>query len=194
MNVACVVSVYLEIQWFINVTGSKAKDVTTLNREVPYLYEELVLLPKFDNSSSSVTRDKEICQIYVIMRWWSHYLLRQSTQWNPLYQVYLLSKFDVSSFSMIRDYETGIFLASRSSKFIAIFLTLGKSKLTPNVHLYHYWVSHSYFTDSEQDFRLQKTIQAHCLTKKSRTRHSIWYKSFSVIQSARVKNWFPINK
>ena len=30
--------------------------------------KELFLLPKFDNSSSSVTRDKEICQSHVIMR------------------------------------------------------------------------------------------------------------------------------
>ena len=30
--------------------------------------EELLLLPKFDSSSSSIPRDKEICQSHVIMR------------------------------------------------------------------------------------------------------------------------------
>ena len=30
--------------------------------------KELFLQPKFDNSSPSVTRDKEICQSHIIMR------------------------------------------------------------------------------------------------------------------------------
>ena len=34
----------------------------------PTSIKELFLLPKFDNSSFSVTRDKEICQSHVIMR------------------------------------------------------------------------------------------------------------------------------
>ena len=62
---------------------------------------ELLLLPKFSNSSSSVTRDKEVC--HVIVSWWNHHPLRQSTQRNPFNYVYLLSKFDVSSLSMTRD-------------------------------------------------------------------------------------------
>ena len=56
--------------------------------------ENCFLLPKFDKSSPSVTRDKEICQSH-LMTW--------STQWNPLNEVYLLSKFDVFSFSMTGD-------------------------------------------------------------------------------------------
>ena len=38
---------------------------------------ELLLLLKFENSSSSVTWDKVICQ--VIMSWWHQYHLRRST-------------------------------------------------------------------------------------------------------------------
>ena len=34
--------------------------------------KELFLLSKSDNSSSSVTRDKEICQSHVITMKWSH--------------------------------------------------------------------------------------------------------------------------
>ena len=52
---------------------------------------ELLLLPKFDSSSPSVTQDKEICH------------LRRSTQWNPFNEFYLLSKFDVSSFFVAGD-------------------------------------------------------------------------------------------
>ena len=64
------------------------------------IYTELLLLPKFDNSSPSVTWDKEIC--HMIMNYCHHYRLR-STQWNPFNDAYLLSKFDVSSFSVTGD-------------------------------------------------------------------------------------------
>ena len=50
---------------------------------------ELLLVPKFDTSSPSVIQDKEICLII--------------TQWNPFNNVYLLSRFDVSSFSVTED-------------------------------------------------------------------------------------------
>ena len=63
--------------------------------------KELFLLLKFDNSSSSVIRDKEICQ--VIMSKWHYYRLRQSNQWNPFNDVYLAPKFDVSSFFVTGD-------------------------------------------------------------------------------------------
>ena len=61
--------------------------------------KEMFLLSKFDNSSPSVPRDKEICPSHMIMRWWCHYLLRESTQWTLLNEVYQLS-ISVSSFSM----------------------------------------------------------------------------------------------
>ena len=66
-----------------------------------HVYTELLLLPKFDNSSPSVTWDKKIC--HVIMSYCHHYCLRRSTQWNPFNDNYLLSKFDVSSFSIAGD-------------------------------------------------------------------------------------------
>ena len=56
--------------------------------------KELFLLPKFDNSSPSCA--------YELM---THYLLRQSTQWNLLNEVYLLSKFDDSSFSVTENIQ-----------------------------------------------------------------------------------------
>ena len=34
----------------------------------PMEFKELFLMPKFDNSITSVTRDKEFCQGHVIMR------------------------------------------------------------------------------------------------------------------------------
>ena len=42
----------------------------------------VITYPKFDSCSSPVTKDKEICQSHLIMKWWHQYLLRQSTQWN----------------------------------------------------------------------------------------------------------------
>ena len=80
--------------------------------------------------SLSVTRDKDF--FHVTMRLWCHYFLRQSSQQNP-YQVYLLSKFDVSSFSVTGDiqiFKLVILLTTSSTKLIAILLTLGSSKLT----------------------------------------------------------------
>ena len=62
---------------------------------------KLLLLPKFDNSSPSVTQDKEVS--HMIMSWWHHYCLRQSTQRKPFNSVYLLSKFNVS---MLRTLKT----------------------------------------------------------------------------------------
>ena len=91
---------------------------------------KLLLLPKFDNSSPFVTQDKEIC--HVIISQWRHYHLRRSTQWNP-FNVYLLSKFDVSSFfvtGVTQIFKLVILLTLSSSKFMFILLTLGKSKLT----------------------------------------------------------------
>ena len=46
-------------------------------------------MPKFDTSSPSVIQDKEICLMI--------------TQWNPFNNVYLLSKFEVSSFTVTED-------------------------------------------------------------------------------------------
>ena len=86
-----------------------------------------------------VTRDKELCQSRVIMRKWRQYLLRQSTQWNPLNEVYLLCKFGVSSFSMTGDikiFKLVILLTLSSSKLIVIFLSFGKLKLTLLVYNY----------------------------------------------------------
>ena len=90
------------------------------------VYTELLLLPKFDNSSPSVTRDKEICHVIMSCH---HYRLRRSTQWNPFNDVYLLSKFDVSNFSVAGDIEIFtlvILLTLSSSNLIFILLTLDK--------------------------------------------------------------------
>ena len=54
----------------------------------------MFLLLKFDNSSPS--------HAYELM---THYLLKRSTQWNLLIEVYLLSKFDDSSFSMTENIQ-----------------------------------------------------------------------------------------
>ena len=42
-----------------------------------------------------VTRDKEVCQNHMLMGW--------NSQWNPVNEIYLLSKFNDSSLSMTGD-------------------------------------------------------------------------------------------
>ena len=104
------------------------------------LYQEVVfywsnLIPVV----APVTRDKEICKSHVIIRYWCQYLLRRSTQWNPLNVVYLLSKFDVSSFSMTEDIyiyiyiyiQTGNFAAFEHFKIDSYFTDLEEVKIGP---------------------------------------------------------------
>ena len=81
---------------------------------------ELLLLPKFNNSSPSVTRDKEICH------------LRRSKQWNP-FNVYLLSKFDVSSFFLTGyiDFQIGYFADSEQFRVDVQFSNFGQVKTDP---------------------------------------------------------------
>ena len=130
---------------------------------------ELYLLPKFDDSSPSVTQDKEICDI--------------TTSWSGLPN---------GTLSMIFTYCPNLmFLASLwleiyrfcSLKLIFILLTLGRSKLTLSFLFYWLWMGHSYFID------LGKTY--HEKPKNSRTRHRVWHKSFLMIQSAGIRKSFP---
>ena len=91
---------------------------------------ELLLLPKFPNSSPSVTRDKEICH------------LKRSTQWNPFNDAYLLSKLDVSSFFVTGD--TQIF---EQVKVDVHFSNFGHVKTDPVCSVLLLWTCHSYFTE-----------------------------------------------
>ena len=109
---------------------------------------------------------------------WHHYLLKRATQWNPFDDIYLLSKFDVSSFSVAVDIYRFC-----SLKLIFILLTLCRSKLTLSYLFYWLWMGHSYFID------LGKTY--HKKPKNSRTRHRVWHKSFLMIQSAGIRKSFP---
>ena len=79
----------------------------------------MFLLQKFDNSSPSCA--------YELM---THYLLRQSTQWNLLNEVYLLSKFDDSSFSLTENIQ--IFkLVILQTKVDIHFADFGQVKIDP---------------------------------------------------------------
>ena len=108
-----------------------------------------------------MTRDKEICQSHIILRWWHQYLLGQSTQQNPLKEFYLLPKFDVSSFSMAGDiyFQTGQFAALSSSKLMAILLTLGKSKLTLLIYFHYFGQIISILLSLGKMLSCKKTIQ-----------------------------------
>ena len=64
------------------------------------------------------------------------------TQWNPLNEVYLLSEFDVSSFSYdwrYVDFQTGHFADFKQFKIDIHFLNLGASKWILLVLFYLLW-------------------------------------------------------
>ena len=87
------------------------------------IYQRVVFTAqKPDNSSLFVTRDKGICR----------YLLKHSAQWNPLNEVYLLSKF-VSSFSMTgdTDFQTGHFANLEQFKIGSNFADFRQVKTDP---------------------------------------------------------------
>ena len=70
----------------------------------------------------------------------TNYRLRRNTLWNPFNDVYLLSKFDVSSFPVTGDtkiFKLVILLPLSSSEMKFILITLGKSKLSLLVLLYY---------------------------------------------------------
>ena len=102
------------------------------------------------------------------------------------FEVYLLSKFDVSSF-----FKLIILITLSSSKLIVKLLTLGKLKLTL-IYFYLLWAGHSCFTEIGQDVKPRKTIQTLSVWQKiKRTRHRRIWNTISMIQSARIKNWVP---
>ena len=106
--------------------------------------------------------------------------------------IYLLPKFDVSSFYRTGDIEIlklVILVTLSSSKLIFILITLGKSELMLFVPFYWlwtgqllYWVWVSYVVKNNPNpLRLIEI----------REPHRIWHNLFSMIQSAGIKNWFP---
>ena len=151
---------------------------------------ELLLLPKFNNSSPSGTRDKEICHVIMSCH---HYRLRRSTQWNPFNDVYLLSKFDVSNFFVTEDkqiFKLVISLTLSSSKLVFILLTLGKPALTLIVPFY-YVGQVTVILLGLGKLCCEKQSKPSLFDENPRTTHKIWHKLFSMIQSTGISNWFP---
>ena len=91
---------------------------------------ELLLVHTFNNSSPSIAQDKEICHVIISCH---HYHLRRSTHWNPFNDVYLLSKFDVSSFSVTEDidFQTGYFADFEQFKVDIYFANFGQVRIDP---------------------------------------------------------------
>ena len=112
---------------------------------------------------------------------------------GTLSMMHLLSKFDVSSFSVIGDTEISnwlfcwlwavqrwylffLFWASQNCPYLLFFADYGQVIVTL--------------------FSLGKTChekqsKPSLFDKNSRTMHRIWHKLFSTIQSVEIKNWFP---
>ena len=136
--------------------------------------KELFLLPEFDNSSPSATRDQEICPSHVLIRWWLNWILWMRFTWCPnlMFLDFLWLERQI--------FKLAILLSLSNSKLIVILL-LGKSKLNLLVHLSDF-AGHSYFIDVGQDVALRKTTQPSPLEKKiqepcigSGTSHFQWF-------------------
>ena len=108
----------------------------------------------------------------------TRHLLRRSTQWNPLNEVYLyVSSFSVTGFSnwSFADFE----------------------QLKIDIHIAEFWPGQNwqskftrYFPEFGQNIKSQKNNpNPHRLIKDSRTTHRIWYMSFLMIHSVGIKNW-----
>ena len=95
-------------------------------------------------------------------------------------KVYLLSKFDVSSFSWAKNFQTGNFADFEQFKIDTHFANFRQVQIDSN------WLSLLSLGRSQIFYWLWARCQA---AKKSRTRHRIWHKSFSMIQWAVIKNW-----
>ena len=107
----------------------------------------LLLLPKFDNSSPSVTWDKEICHVIDIAT-------DTATAWGGVPNGTLSMMFTccpnlmflASPWLEIQRFQIGHFASLRSSKLIFILLSLGKPKMSLFGPFYWLWTGHSYFT------------------------------------------------
>ena len=86
-------------------------------------------------------------------------------------EVYLLSKFDVSGFSMAKDFQTGKFAESEQFKIYNHFANFGEVQSDPNCSSLLTLGKLQLFYWAEKDVGLRKT-----------TRHRIWPKSVSMIQ------------
>ena len=100
-------------------------------------------------------------------------------EWGLLMnEIYLLSKLDVSGFSMAKDFQIGKFADFEQFKIDSHYANFGQVRIDPNCsslltlgRSVIYWIW--------EDVGLRKTT----------TRHRIWPKSFSMIQWAVIKNW-----
>ena len=147
--------------------------------------QESFLLPKFDNSSPSATRDREICQSIVIMRYDVTSFLGRRLNWTLWMRLtwcpnllFLASprleryRFSNRSFWAVQSVKLFCWLwLSQNWPYSLILVMLGKSQFI--------LLSLGKMLDCE------KQSKPPLLDKKFR----VWHKSFSMIQSARIKNW-----
>ena len=114
----------------------------------------------------------------------------QSTQWNPLTEVYLLSKFHFSSFCINGDFENGRFAYLEQFQIISHSPDFGKVKMDPicsfllTLGRLFILLTFGKMLGCEKQFKPSRT-------KNSRTKHRIRHKSFSMIQSSGIKGWVP---
>ena len=133
------------------------------------IYQRVVFTAQFDNSSPSVTRDKENCQVIWL---WGNDVTTSETEYSIgtfWMRFTCCPNFNVSRFSRSgdKDFQTGHFADFEQF----ILLTLGYSKLTLIVHLYWLWAGCSYFTEFKQDVRTWKTIQILSIWQKIQESH-----------------------
>ena len=144
---------------------------------------ELLLLPKFDNSNPLWLELKRF------VTWlWANYII---TSWGGVHNENLsmmftyCPKFLASLWLEIYRFSNWSFCYFEQFKVDTNFVNFGQVKIDPKWSFLltldrsqlFYWVWARHATKNNP--------------KNSRTTHKIWHKSFSMIQSVGIKNWFP---
>ena len=112
------------------------------------------------------------------------------TQLNPLNEVYLMSKFDVSRFSLTWeiDFQTGHFAVLEQFK-VDSHATVGQVKTEPTRSFKWLCRSQLFYWCWARCCAAKNNPTLSARKKNSGTMHRVWHKSFSMIQSAGIKNW-----
>ena len=95
-----------------------------------------------------------------------------------------------------RDFQTGNFANFEQFTIDSHFSDFGQVKIDPSWLYLLLWAGHSFIEFWARLLAAKNNPNPLILIKKSRTTHRIWPKSFSMTQSAGIKNWLgsPLNK
>ena len=156
--------------------------------------KELFLLSKFDNSGPSVTRDlskSHECEAMMSLPPKGEYPI-EGTLWirftcSPSLMVYLLRDWRL-------DFQNGHFAGFERFKFCSHFGDFWQVEIKQVTVILFGQVTVT-FLSLGKTLGSKKTMQNLSIWQKIKNHmHRLWQKSFSVIQSAVIKNCFPVTR